>query len=73
MPAAAEHAMREWIDVTSQYVATLTITLGKQADARILAPMADCGDLVKGMPMQWHRMIAARVAERTGFPIAWKS
>jgi hypothetical protein len=76
VPVAAEQAMRKWLAYTAQFVSTLTVTLAGTVDAgmpRIVAPHDDCTDLVQGMPPLWHRMVSARVAERTGFPIVWKN
>lgn len=73
VPVAAEQAMRKWTDYTAQFVSSLTVAM-LQADenAYIVAPRDDCVDLVSGMPTAWHRLVSARVAERTGLPVVWK-
>lgn len=70
IPAYADTMMRAWLDHASQVVGKLTVSdLGR----RVLAPTdAHPGGDLGGMPPSWHRAIAARVAERTGYPIEAK-
>ena len=76
VPAAADHAMHEWVTTTANFVGALTVTMAKASDAgapHVLAPDDTySGDDLAEMPPTWHRMVAARVAERTGYPIRWK-
>jgi hypothetical protein len=74
IPVAAEHAIGQWVEHAHRFVSALTIQLTKIDGGLpyVVAPQDDCVDLVDGMPAKWHRMIAARVAERTGLSIVWK-
>lgn len=63
IPTYAITMMKAWIDYAATIVGKLTVAgLGS-----IPAPLDSyAGDDLAGMPPSWHRMIAARVAERTG-------
>lgn len=75
VPSAAEAAIRQWATYTERLVSKLTVSLSDSADAGgqpvIYAPQDD-EFMANGMPPRWYRMVSARVAERTGFPIVWK-
>jgi len=58
--------MRHWVNDSAMVVNKLTVALSKQP---IKAPMEGTKGL--DMPPSWHRMISARVAERTGQVIEW--
>lgn len=72
VPQAVEEAMNKWVTYTSQFVSALTVKIISQGVESIVAPPDNCCDLVGGMPASWHRMVSARVAERTGLVIVWK-
>lgn len=70
IPKYAATMMSAWIEYANTVVGKLTVAdLGRV----IMAPMDYyVGDDLAGMPPTWHRQIAARVAERTGYPIVAK-
>lgn len=67
----ARTLMRGWVSQANRVVGALTIELTKRK-SEINAPQDDCPtEMLDRMPASWHRMVAARVAERTGLEIVW--
>ena len=74
IPAVMAQRMRAWVENTERIVGKVTVVISG-APARVkLETFPDKGfehKGVEGWPASWHRMVMARVAERTQRPIVW--
>jgi len=72
VPVRVTEAIRNLLEHTAQVVAGMTVMVSEREGPINLATFPD-SVVPNGFPASWHRMVCARVAERTGQRIVWRT
>lgn len=70
IPEWAADRIRLYVKNTENVIGTVTVKVLNDPTIPFLVTYREDWGLA-GMPASWHRLVMARVAERTGYPIEW--